>query len=181
MAKFKQHPVPTHVLPALKHSKIRIKKYGSVASVEKDLLKFIKRNEVLHLCTQRKGSLRSTPVGYKAQGFTFYIFTEGGGKIANLKQNKNIAFSIAEPFRLADDFWAYKGLQVWGKARVYRKREDPDQFEKAFNVMDLKAGHKKLCVKDLTPHFNHKIIEIIPTRMKYTNPREGVFRVTWER
>ena len=181
MAKIKQHPVPVHALPALKQSDIRIKKYRSAASFEKDLLKFIQRNEVLHLCTQRKGALRATPVGYKAHGFTFYVFTEGGGKIANLKENKNVAFSIAEPFRLADDFWAYKGIQVWGKAKVYSKNENPDQFEKAFNVMDLKAGPKKLRVNDLSPHFNHKIIEIIPTRIKYTNPREGIFRITWER
>ena len=112
MAKIRIQPVPSYVRPLLRQAGIKIKNYRSVASFEKDLQGFIKRNEVLHLCTQKKDSIRSTPVGYKSHGMTFYVFSEGGGKFANLKENKQVAFSIAEPFKVAEDFWGYKGIQV---------------------------------------------------------------------
>ena len=181
MAKIRVQPVPSHIQPAVNKAGIKIKKYRSPASFEKDLQAFISRNEVLHLCTQKKNTIRSTPVGYTSKGLTFYVLSEGGGKFANLKENRNVAFSIAEPFKVAQDFWGYKGIQVWGKARVYSKKEDYRRFAKALEDMDLTAGNRKLRAEDLSPHFNHKIIEITPVRIKYTNPREGVFNVTWQR
>jgi len=181
VGKIRQAPIPAHIQPLLKKSGVTLKKYRSAVSFEKDLQIFIKRNEVLHLCTQKKNSIRSTPVGYRSKGLTFYVFSEGGGKFANIKENINIAFSIEEPYRLAEDFWGYKGIQAWGKARVYSRKENPRQFEKVFKLMDIRVGGRKLRTKDLSPHFNHKIIEINPARVKYTNPREGVLSVTWVR
>jgi nitroimidazol reductase NimA-like FMN-containing flavoprotein (pyridoxamine 5'-phosphate oxidase superfamily) len=150
-------------------------------SFEKDLQAFIKRNEVLHLCTQKKNAVRSTPVGYASMGLTVYVFSEGGGKFANLKENNNVAFSIAEPFKVAEDFWAYKGIQGWGKAKVYSRNEHPRQFEKALKMMNLVVNGRKLRAQDLSHHFNHKIIEINPAKIKYTNPREGIYSATWTR
>jgi nitroimidazol reductase NimA-like FMN-containing flavoprotein (pyridoxamine 5'-phosphate oxidase superfamily) len=181
MAKIRQAPVPAHIQPALIRSGITIKKYRSARSFEKDLRNFIKRNEVLHLCTQKKNAVRSTPVGYKSKDLIVYVLSEGGGKFANLKENKNVAFSIAEPFKVAEDFWGYKGMQVWGKAKVYSRKEHPRQFEKALEMMNLVVNGRKLRAQDLSSHFNHKIIEINPLRIKYTNPREGVFNVMWVR
>jgi len=181
MAKIQQAPVPAHIQPALKRSGITIKKYRSVNSFEKVLQAFIKRNEVLHLSTQKKNAVRSTPVGYASKGLTLYVFSEGGGKFANLKESRNVAFSIAEPFKVAEDFWAYKGIQGWGKANVYSRKEHPRQFEKALEMMDLVVNGRKLRAKDLSDHYNHKIIEINPSKLKYTNPREGVYSATWTR
>ena len=47
--------------------------------------------------------------------------------------------------------------------------------------MDIVVGGRKLRARDLSSHFNHNIIEINPLRIKYTNPREGVFNVMWIR
>ncbi len=181
MPKIKQDPIPKNIVPVVKKTGLRIKNYRSVASFEKDLLKFIRRNEILHLCTTKSDLPRATPVGYKARGLIFYVFSEGGGKFSNLKKNNRVAFSIAEPYKTVEDFWGYKGLQAWGKAAVYSKKEHPQQFEKAFKDMNLVVGGKKLQVKNLSPDFNHKIIVITPDRIRYTNPREGVYRVSWIR
>jgi nitroimidazol reductase NimA-like FMN-containing flavoprotein (pyridoxamine 5'-phosphate oxidase superfamily) len=181
MPEIKQDTVPKNVLPDFTRAGLKVKNYRSVKSFEKDLIKFIKRNEVLHLCTSQQGSTRSTPVGYKNSGLIFYVLSEGGGKFANLKQNKRISFSIAEPYRAAEGFWGYKGLQAWGKAEVYSRKENPEQFEKAFKAMDIVVGGRKLKVQNLSPAFNHKIIVIRPDRIRYTNPTEGVFRITWKR
>lgn len=173
--------MPDHIRPLLKRAGIKIKKYRSAKSFEKDLQTFLSQNEVLHLCTQKENAIRSTPVGYTSKQLIFYVLSEGGGKFANLKKNKKVAFSIAAPFRVAEDFWGYKGVQGWGQAAVYTRKENPDQFEKSFEMMGLVAGGRKLRARDLSPHFNHKIIEIRPTKIKYTNPREGVLKVTWVR
>ncbi len=181
MPKIQQDSVPTNVIPVLERSGLKIKNYRSAGSFERDLLKFIKRNEVLHLCTSTKDASRSTPVGYKSRGLTFYILSEGGGKFANLKKNKQVAFSIAEPFKLAEGFWGYKGLQAWGKAAVYSRKAQPELFEKAFKAMNMVVGGRKMQLKNLAPEFNHKIIAIEPNRIRYTNPTEGVYRVSWTR
>jgi nitroimidazol reductase NimA-like FMN-containing flavoprotein (pyridoxamine 5'-phosphate oxidase superfamily) len=179
MSKIKQDPIPTNVIPVLKRSGLKIKNYRSASSFEKVLLKFIKRNEVLHLCTSKNDTPRSTPVGYKSRGLTFYILSEGGGKFSNFKKNKQVAFSIAEPYKLAEGFWGYKGLQAWGKAAVYSRKEHPKLFEKAFKAMNMVVVGRKMQLKNLAPEFNHKIIVIEPNRIRYTNPTEGIFRVSW--
>jgi nitroimidazol reductase NimA-like FMN-containing flavoprotein (pyridoxamine 5'-phosphate oxidase superfamily) len=181
MSKIKQDPIPTNVIPVLKRSGLKITNYRSVSSFEKVLLKFIKRNEVLHLCTSKNDTPRSTPVGYKSRGLTFYIFSEGGGKFSNFKKNKQVAFSIAEPYKLAEGFWGYKGLQAWGEAAVYSRKEHTELFEKAFKQMNMVVGGRKMQLKNLAPEFNHKINVIEPKRIRYTNPTEGIFRISWIR
>ena len=181
MSSIRQQPVPQNLIPILTKVGIRIKKYKSSVSFEKDLIKLIKRNQVLHLCTSKNDAPRSTPVGYMSRGLTFYVLSEGGSKFSNLKKNKQVAFSIAEPYNLADDFWGYKGLQAWGKAVIYSRKEDSELFEKAFKAMNIVIGGRKIQSKNLNPKFNHKIIVIEPNRIRYTNPAEGIFRVSWTR
>ncbi len=130
MSKIKQDPIPTNVIPAFKRSGLKIKNYRSPSSFEKDLIRFIKRNEVLHLCTSKNDAPRSTPVGYKSRGLTFYILSEAGGKFINLKKNKQVSLSIAEPYKLVEGFWGYKGLQAWGKADVYSRKSTPNSLRK---------------------------------------------------
>ncbi len=48
MAKIKQPKVPSFVLPVFKQAGIKIKSFGSPAAFEKVLMKFLKRNNVLH-------------------------------------------------------------------------------------------------------------------------------------
>ena len=35
--------------------------------------------------------------------------------------------------------------------------------------------------KELHPQINFRVIEITPTKMKYSSVREGVFNITWEK
>ncbi len=181
MPKIKQQPVPRMVLPLFKKEGIKIKNYKSPDSFERDLKKFLKKNHVLHLSTCKNNSPRSTPLEYRLSGMTFYILSEGGGKFENLKNNKKVSFSIAGPYNSEEDFWGSSGMQAWGTARVYGRKENPLKFREAFKKMNIMKVLKKLGMKELTPGFNFRIIEITPDRIKYGNPRKGVFKVTWER
>lgn len=181
MAKLKQQKVPSFVRPIFKQAGIKVKDFRSAKDFEKVLMKFIKRNNVLHLSTCKGNIPRTTPLEYRLDGFTFYILSEGGNKFNNLKVNKNVSFSIAELYHPKKDFWGAKGLQAWGKARVYSKKTDSRRFERALRKMKVYEALKKLGITELPPQFNYRIIEITPDRMSYGNLREGVFNVTWLR
>ena len=131
MAKINQQPVPQMVLPFLKKAGIKIKNYKSVDSFEKDLLKFLKRNHVLHLCTCKNNSPRCTPLEYRLSGLSFLILSEGGGKFNNLKVNKKVSFGIAEPYNSEEDYFAAKGVQAWGTVKVIGIKDNPLKFKEA--------------------------------------------------
>jgi hypothetical protein len=181
MATIRQQKVPSSVIPIFKQSGIKIKTFKSISEFERVLTKFLKRNNVLHLSTTRNDLPRATPLEYRLDGFTFYVLSEGGAKFNNLKVNKNVSFSIAEPYLPDKDFWGAKGLQAWGKARVYSKKSNPRLFELALHKMKVYDALKKMGVSELPSQFNFRIIEITPDRMTYGSVREGVFKVTWQR
>jgi nitroimidazol reductase NimA-like FMN-containing flavoprotein (pyridoxamine 5'-phosphate oxidase superfamily) len=181
MAKISQVPVPAPFAHAFKAAGIKIKDFKTPEAFERVLKKFLKRNHVLHLSTSAGAAPRSTPLEYRLNDLTFYILSEGGGKFANLEKNKKVSFSIAEPYDSEADYWNYKGLQAWATARVWNQKKHPRQFQEALKNMKIMKTLKKLGMKELPPGIVYRIIELKPDRIKYGNPREGVFRVTWSR
>ena len=180
MATIIQQPVPEFVKPYFKAAGIKIKKFSTAASFEKDLKKFLARNHVLHLGTCKGRVPRVTPLEYRLSGLTFYILSEGGGKFANLKENKRVSFGIAEPYDSQADFFGNKGMQAWGMASVYSLRDESAKFHAALGKMNVVKGYPRIEIKNLLPQFSYRIIEIIPDTIKYGNPREGVFQITWK-
>ena len=181
MPKIKQVPVPGPFAQAFKAAGIKITQFKTPLGFERVLGKFLKRNHVLHLSTSGDSVPRSTPLEYRLHDMTFYILSEGGGKFANLEKNRKVSFSIAEPYDSEEDYWNYKGMQAWGTAKVLNQKKHPKQFKQALKNMDIMKVLRKLGMKELPPGIVYRIIEIKPDRIKYGNPREGVFRVTWNR
>jgi len=182
MAVIKQQKVPSSIIPIFKQSGITIRTFKTATAFERELKKFLAANNVLHLSTTKNDMPRTTPLEYRLyDGFTFYILSEGGGKFNNLKDNKNVSFSIAAPYRPKEDFWGARGLQAWGKARVYSKKTDPLRFALALRRMRVLDALKLMGVTELPPQFNYRVIEIAPDRITYGAVREGVFKVTWQR
>ena len=181
MAKVRQPKFPPALLPLLKQQKIKLKQFKTAKAFENVLLKFLKEQTVLHLCTCRNNQPRATPLEYRRDGLTFYILSEGGGKFNNLKVNKNVSFSIAAPYDSNKDFWGAKGLQAWGKAKVYGMKDNPRRFKAALKKMKAYTTMKKAGMKELPPQFNYKIIEITPDKINYGNLKAGVYHVTWSR
>ncbi|MCU0662602.1 MAG: pyridoxamine 5'-phosphate oxidase family protein [Myxococcota bacterium] len=181
MPRIVQQRIPKQAIEALKKTGIEFKKFDSASSFEKELLKFMKRNHVLHLSTCRGNTPRSTPLEYRSDGLTFLILSEGGGKFANLKENNKVALSIAEPYNSEDDYWAFKGLQAWGTAKIHSRKNNPEQFNNALKKMRIGKILKNLGIKELPAGINFKIIEIKPDIIRYGNPREGIYWVKWHR
>jgi hypothetical protein len=72
------------------------------------------------------------------------------------------------------------GLKHYQSAEIVSRSNHPQVFDSAFKK--LKCGNllKQLGLTELLPGMNYRFIRITPQRIKYVNPREGVFRVTWK-
>jgi hypothetical protein len=181
MPRIVQQKIPRPAVAAYAQSGIKLITIKSPASFEQKLKKFLRKNHVLHLSTCRGNSPRSTPLEFRLSGLTFFILSEGGGKFANLANNRKVAFSIAEPYNSEEDFWGYAGLQAWGTAVIHERSKDPDGFNQALKKMKIAKILRNVGMKSLPSGMNYKIIEIAPDRIRYGNPRQGVYWVTWHR
>jgi nitroimidazol reductase NimA-like FMN-containing flavoprotein (pyridoxamine 5'-phosphate oxidase superfamily) len=180
MPSVKQQPLPKLFEAQFAKAGVALKHYQSAESFEKDLMGFLSRNHVLHLSLCKDNVPRSTPLEYRLDGMVFYVLSAGGAKFDYLKKNNKVSFSIAEPYDSEVDYFGYKGLQAWGTAEIISKSNHPEAFDLAFEK--LKCGNllKQLGVTELLPGMNYRFIKLTPDRIKYQNPREGVFRVTWK-
>jgi hypothetical protein len=75
---------------------------------------------MVFLATSAKDFPRCTLLGYRNLGTTLDILSEGGGKFANLKKNKNVSWAIASRIRGGKNLLWVQGLQCWGIAEVSR-------------------------------------------------------------
>jgi uncharacterized protein YhbP (UPF0306 family) len=181
MARIRQPIFPSSFLPLLQKDKIKLRNFTSPKAFEAVMLKFLKEQHVLHLCTSKNDQPRATPLEYRLHGLTFYMLSEGGGKFNNLKVNKKVAFSIAAPYDSNKDFWGSRGVQAWGRARVYSIKTNPRRFKDALKKMKAMETMKKIGMKTLPTQFNYRVIEIPPDKMIYSDLRAGVYHVSWTR
>ena len=181
MAKIRQNPMPPPMEYIFKQQGIKLKKFKTVAAFEKEFKKFVEAQHVLHLSTCKENTPRSTPLEFRAHGMNFFILSEGGAKFENLKHNKKVSFSIAAPYNSLENYWGYKGVQAFGTAKVYSRKDTPKEFMAALRKMKLGPVMKKMGMKALPAQFNYRIIEIIPDRLKYGNPLEGIYWTHWQR
>ena len=101
------------------------------------MIDFLSNHNVLHLATCKNNEPRCTPLEYFNVGLDVHVFSEGGGKIVNIKNNPLVSFGISEPFDPLEDFFASTGLQVWGTASIFRKNgimQEPN-FRRALKVL----------------------------------------------
>jgi hypothetical protein len=181
MPRIVQQKLSKAALRAFKQKGIKLKKFKTPASFEKELKKFLKKNHVLHLSTCFNNTPRSTAVEFRFHDMTFYVLSEGGGKFGNLNKNTKVSFSIAEPYDSLKDYWSFKGVQAWGKANIHNQKKDFKQFNQALKKMNIAKLLEKLGLKELPSGHNYRIIEIVPDTIKYGNPLEGIYWTKWYR
>ncbi len=157
---------------------IKLKKFGKPAGFEKEVVKYIEKNDIVHLATSKADVPRCTPLGYRNVGITLYILCEGGGKFANLKANPRVCYSIASRVKGGMNLASVQGLQCWGKAEVISMRENPKEFGKLISLWGVGEQFKKKGPQALPP-FHYRIIKIVPHRMRMLNLHEGINNVTW--
>jgi len=148
---------------------------------EEVIIEYLNQHNVLHLATCKDNEPRSTPLEYFNNGLTVYIFSEGGGKFANLKVNRRVSYSICDPYEPAEDFFGAAGLQVWGNASTFKKNDDLKKCEEIIKYSRNADALKKQGLDQMFSAFNFNVITIEPLKISYLNLRRGFRNVTWER
>ena len=175
MAKISVPKINEGLKKAMEASGVKLKKNLTPEIVERDIIKYLDENNVLHLATiSRNNKPRATPIEYKNNGMTIYLFSEGGVKISNIKHNPSISLSIASPYNRQKDYFGSKGVQVWGKAYVYTKKDNPEKYKESLEAMKIKET-------SLPDDYSFKVIIIEPDKVKYMAARNGYWGVTWEK
>ena len=173
MSKISAPKVTGSLKKAMEASGVRLKGNLAPEKVEQAIIEYLNENNVLHLATVSKDNeSRATPIEYRNKGMIIYLFSEGGTKITNIKNNPRVSLSIASPYNRHKDYFGSRGIQIWGKAYVYTKKENPEVFKECLNVM-------KIDEHSLPGDYLFKVIRIEPERAKYMDARKGYWSVTW--
>jgi len=148
---------------------------------EQEVTNYLGSHNVLHLATCRGVEPRSTPLEYFNNGLTVYIFSEGGGKFANLKENGNVCYSIADPYEPEKNYFGAVGLQVWGIASTFKKNDDPKRCEEIARYSRIGDALKKQGLDQFASKVNYNVITIEPLKIRYLNLMRGFRNVLWEK
>ena len=154
----------------------------TIEEFEELLIDYLKTHNVLHLSTCLNNKPRSTTIEYWSKGLTVYMISERGGKIANIKKNPMVSYTVSDPFYPEKDFFASSGIQVWGKASMFRKKENLEKFNEIFKYSHYAQNtdhFKQQGIDVAASPFNFNVITIEPIRIRYLNPRKGFRNVTW--
>lgn len=159
---------------------VRLRNFKSPEKFEKEIVKFIEQHDIVFLATSRNDLPRCTPLGYRNIGSVIYILSEGGGKFANLKANRNVCYSISSRIDGGSNLMGVRGLQCWGRAEVISMREHRAAFDELMEVLEIAPGLKKAGVTKLPP-YHYRFIKIIPHKMRLLNLPEGINNITWSK
>lgn len=142
---------------------------------------YIGSHNVLHLATCRDSEPRCTTLEYFNSGLTVYIMSEGGGKIANLKHNPRVSYTINDPYHPEKDYLSASGLQVWGTAAVFRKNDDPARAAEIMRHFRNREAVAAQGLEQMVAAVNFNMITIEPRKIRYLDLRRGFRNVVWER
>jgi len=161
--------------------KIKLIDSISIAEYEKLVKEYLNSHNVLNLATCRNNEPRCTTLEYFNNGLTVYIFSEGGGKILNIKENPHVSYTIHDPYHPEKDFFSAVGLQVWGQASIFKRFDEPERAEEIKKYFRSEEAMQKQGLAELAQHVNYNIITIEPLRIRYLDIRKGFRNVMWQK
>ena len=141
---------------------------------------YLSSHNVLHLATCKNNEPRCTPVEYFNNGLTVHMFCEGVGKIANMKVQEKVSYSIADPYNPGVDFFGASGMQVWGVANVFKKNEDIERFRAVRKYSRYMKQLEEQGLSEAADAYNFNIVTIVPYKIRRLCYREGLRNVIWK-
>ena len=160
---------------------IRLVESLTVEEFEKIVSEYLTTHNVLNLATCRNNEPRCTTLEYFNNGLTVYIFSEGGGKILNIKENNLVSFTVNDPYHPEKDFFSAVGLQVWGRASIFKRFDDPQRAEEIRKYFRSEEALKKQGLSEMAKQVNYNIITIEPIKIRYLDLRKGFRNVMWQK
>jgi nitroimidazol reductase NimA-like FMN-containing flavoprotein (pyridoxamine 5'-phosphate oxidase superfamily) len=153
-------------------------KHLSKEELESEIIDYLNKRQVCSLATCGKdGVPRISVVNFANQGITIYIFSEGGKKFQNLKENNKVAIGIGNDYKSLDGL---RGINIWGNVSIITEEDQEfDQamklFRPTFEMIEKEAG-----VPITFPKGMLRIIRIAPTKMVFYNNKNGISNAHWE-
>jgi len=148
---------------------------------ERKVANYLDAHNVLSLSTCRDNTPRCTTLEYFNNGLTVYLFSEGGGKIANLKANPAVSFTIHDPYDSGTDYFGASGLQVWGRASLFKRKDDPEQAALIQSYYRHSEGLKRQGLYEAIQALNFNVITIEPVKISYLDLRKGFRSFVWKK
>jgi len=142
---------------------------------------YLSSHNVLHLATCKDNVPRCTPVEYFNNSLTVHMFCEGGGKIANIHENKKVSFSIADPYNPGSDFFGASGMQVWGIADAFKKNDNIERFREIRKYSRYLKQLEEQGLGEVADSYNFNVVTIVPYKIRRLCYREGLRNVIWKR
>jgi len=177
------------IVPQANEKETTAFKHGGITLIESiteedflnHVIDFLKNHNVLHLATCKNNEPRCTPIEYFNNGLNVHMFCEGGGKIANLKANSNVSYSIAGPYHPAEDFFGADGLQVWGKASYFKKNDNVEKFREIRKHSRTQQGLEDQGLDEAANTYNFNILTIEPYKIRRLCYRQGFRNIIWKK
>jgi len=161
---------------ALKNMKIE-RKHLLRNDLEKEIVDYLSKKQPCSLATCGKDSVpRISVVDYINEGLTIYIFSEGGDKFKNLKENNKVAIGIGTGSRAI----MTRGVNMWGIADVFT--DDTPEFAHGMKLFSpiLKDMEKAIGTPIEIPKGMLRMIRVTPTKIVYHHTSKGIKHAHWE-
>ena len=145
--------------------------------LEKEIINYLSKKNPCSLATCGKdGWPRVSVVDYVNEGLTIYIFSEGGDKFKNLKENNRVAVGIGTGSKAMNT----RGVNIWGIAEVFD--DDTPEFAHGMKVFSpvLKDMEKAVGGPIKMPKGIMRVIRVTPTKMVYHHTIKGIKHAIWE-
>ncbi len=145
--------------------------------LEKEIMDYLSKNHPCSLSTcTNDGIPRVSVVDYVNEGLVLYIFSEGGEKFKNLRQNNRVAVGIGTSARRA---LSVRGVNISGVADVFTEEtaefaHGVKLFSLIFNNLQEEAGKPVEFPKGLM-----RMIRVTPHKITYSHNRRGIKNAHW--
>jgi len=153
------------------------RKHLSREELEKEIVSYLGKKQPCTLATCGKdGWPRVSVVDYVNDGLTIYIFSEGGDKFKNLRENNRVGIGIGTGSKAMKT----RGINIWGIAEVCD--DETPEFAYGIKVIRpiLKDMEKAAGGSFTIPKGILRLIRVTPTRMVYHHTSKGIKHALWE-
>jgi nitroimidazol reductase NimA-like FMN-containing flavoprotein (pyridoxamine 5'-phosphate oxidase superfamily) len=154
------------------------RKYLSKNELEKEITDYLSKKHPCSLATCGKDCVpRTSVVDYVNDGLTLYIFSEGGGKFKNIKENNKVSIGIGTS---TQTIRSVRGVNIEGIAEVFT--EDTGEFSHAMKLFKplFEDFEQQISGPIEFPPGMMRIIRITPTKMVYYHYNKGIANACWE-
>jgi hypothetical protein len=155
------------------------RKHLSKKGLEEEIIDYLSKKQPCSLATWSKdGEPRISVVDYINEGLALYIFSEGGEKFKNLRENNKVAVGIGTSARTSK---SVRGVNIWGIAEVFT--EDTPEFVHGMELFRpiLKSMEEAIGSPVEVPKGILRMIRITPNKMVYHHNIKGIKNAHWKK